>query len=604
MTIKLKIKRKLTQSDCGEELKTKAPNTSDFSAKAKVTKIASPTELPKTLAQLKDRLLEVPGLPAKQLRDLRSAVSGVGKAARLPLSQIPTDVCRLREILARAHPAQLNISRKRFSNIKSGLENAMIEAGLLPGKQQRAHSDAWVEFLKISTVDHQRWGVSRFATYCSEREIGPQDVSNHTLDEYQTHLALVSLQCDPAKATKDAGTNFNAIVRRAKLAWPLLNLCRNDKFRSRPLETYPQSLRSDLDCYLDRLSSTIDLDDDSDGPDEPLKATSLRNIRAHVRQLADAAVSAGYEPCEFKTLADLIRIPVLSASIKAIVARTGREASGTLLNILSTALNIGVHYVKLPPNQLALIKKKKAFVAKRSGYNNPHLTERNQRRLAQFADPANFKALVMLPERLMAVANREAGSPRAALDALAATAIAILLCCPMRAKNLASLDIKRHFIRRLNGKQILYRVHVSKDETKNRQDIDFDLSASVSDLITNYLEHHQPVIATDTSYVFPRGDGRHRDPGKLGELVEERIRKWLGLEVNMHLFRHLLAMKYLEAYPGEYESVRRMLCHAKIDTTTGYYAPLSNKAIQQKYHDGVLAEPLKPAAIKAKGKMI
>ena len=41
--------------------------------------------------------------------------------------------------------------------------------------------------------------------------------------------------------------------------------------------------------------------------------------------------------------------------------------------------------------------------------------------------------------------------------------------------------------------------------------------------------------------------------------------------MNPHLFRHVMAKIYLDANPGEYEVVRRVLAHRSIDTTTRYY---------------------------------
>lgn len=606
MTIKIKIKKKPVQAEPTPASSHQPSNVTNAKqavptpTKGEVVQFAKPVPLPKTLAQLRERITQSTRLTSQQIRDMRSAILSVGKATGRPLSQIPTDVPKLRDILTRVHPARMGISQKRFANIRSGLERAMIETGLLPSQAAREHSPAWRTFLALTTVKEQAWGLSRFAGFCSGRGIGPMDVGMPALDAYQAWLEVALVSCDPAKAARDAGKNFNAILRRAELDRPLLALRRTDRYQSRPLETYPQSFQDDLNRYIERLRNP-DLFDE-DGPDRPLKDMSVRNICAHVRQLADAAVLAGYDPDQFKGLADLVQISVLDGATKAIRTRTGQEFSGSLLNIITTARNIAVHYVKLPPKDLEQIAKAKAKIAKATGYNNPRLTEKNQARLAPFADGETFKQLVMLPLRLMAEANKDRGSPRAAMDAMASVAIAILLCCPMRAKNLASLDIQRHLIRRKEGKKILYGVHVSADETKNRQGIDFDLSESVSILLHEYLEIHHPVLATDTSFLFPRSDGRHRDPGKLGEMVEGRIWNWLGLEVNLHLFRHLTAMQYLEVYPGQYESVRRILCHAKIDTTTGYYAGLSNKAIQQQYHEGVLGEALKPVPAKAKGK--
>ena len=571
------------------------------SPKKLVLRLPKKQPKPATLSALKTRIAKHPALTEKQQRDMVSALNGVAKAAGLPLSQIPTDVGNLRRILREAHPVRMGISRKRFSNMKSLLVRAMTLVGLVtrpPGRE--AHSAAWTAFLGQTPVKHQAWGLSRFAAYCSSREITPGDVTKTTFLEYERWLCTYLIDGDPVEAAHSAAKNFNAIIRRAELDRPLLDLRCRDRYLARSLETYPQSFQVDFERYLERLTNP-DLFDET-GIDAALKPTTLRNIRAHVRQLADAAVTAGYPPESFTSLADLVQVHILKAATGVIRARTGQDFSGTLHNILSTARNIAVHYVQLPPADLEQIAKAKAKVAKGSGYNNPHLTEKNQARLGQFADGENFKRLVLLPDQLMASANKAKGSPRAALDAIAAVAIGILLCCPMRAKNLANLDIQKHLIPTKKGKKTLYGVHVPKVEVKNRQDIDSGLSEPVSALVRDYLAHHHPVLASNSTALFPRPDGKPREPDKLAELVEARIHKWLGLTVHMHLFRHIAAMQYLEAYPGQYESVRRMLGHAKIDTTTGFYSPLSNKAIQEKYHEAVLAKALQPTIGTSKGK--
>ena len=50
------------------------------------------------------------------------------------------------------------------------------------------------------------------------------------------------------------------------------------------------------------------------------------------------------------------------------------------------------------------------------------------------------------------------------------------------------------------------------------------------------------------------------------------VYKELGLRVNPHLFRHLCAFLFLKAHPGHYESVRQLLGHKNIQTTTNFYA--------------------------------
>lgn len=566
----------------------------------KVIKLAAaPPAKPRTLAQLHTAVGSMPGLTEAQRKAYRSAINTVAKIRGLPASQISADVGTIRGILQSAHPAQLGITRKRMANLKSDLKRAMECAGLIirpPGRE--AHSAEWRAFMKLTPVKQQAWGISRLAVYCSLRGIAPHEVTDAVLPEFRRWLDGFLIDRDPHEAAKSAGTNYNAIVKRAGLGWPLLDLRRRDRYLARPIDTYPASFKDDLDAYLESLANPDYFDD---GPDRALKPVTLRNIGAHMRQLADAAVTAGVMPEAFNTLSDLVRVEVIKRAIPVIQERTGKEFSGSVHNILSTALNIARHWARLPEEEIEQIAKAKARVAEGGGYNSPRLSMKNKTRLAAFEDEENYTRLLRLPEELMAEANKNKGSQRAALDAMAAVAMAILEALAIRAKNLAELDLERHVSVRKKGRKVLFSIFVPMAEVKNRADISGDLSEPASKLIREYLTHHHPVLApSGTTALFPRPDGRPRDPGKLGELVQQRIRTRLGLQVHAHLFRHIAAQGYLNVFPGEFESVRRLLGHAKMETTTGFYAPLSNKAIQAKYHGVVLSAAAKGLGKKGK----
>ena len=55
--------------------------------------------------------------------------------------------------------------------------------------------------------------------------------------------------------------------------------------------------------------------------------------------------------------------------------------------------------------------------------------------------------------------------------------------------------------------------------------------------------------------------------------------------MNLHLFRHFAGKLYLERHPGDYESVRRLLGHKKLDTTMTFYSVFDNKFAHGRYHD-------------------
>ena len=181
-------------------------------------------------------------------------------------------------------------------------------------------------------------------------------------------------------------------------------------------------------------------------------------------------------------------------------------------------------------------------------------------------------------------ADREEGPRRATLLAMRACAIAILLDCPMRAKNLAALDIDRNLIVTKAGKRRQYALHIPADEVKNRAPLDADLGLVTSALIRQYIDkHRQHALDVPSSALFPRRNGEPRAPSHLGEDLKKLVRKEIGLDINPHLYRHFAAKTILEARPGDYETARRVLGHAKMDTTTGFYAGFNTRAAYKLY---------------------
>jgi site-specific recombinase XerC len=76
--------------------------------------------------------------------------------------------------------------------------------------------------------------------------------------------------------------------------------------------------------------------------------------------------------------------------------------------------------------------------------------------------------------------------------------------------------------------------------------------------------------------------------GKLKERVQKTIKDRTGLDINPHLFRHLAAKIHLDQHPGEYETVRRVLGHRSIATTTSYYTGLEVTQALKHYDQTIL----------------
>ena len=187
-----------------------------------------------------------------------------------------------------------------------------------------------------------------------------------------------------------------------------------------------------------------------------------------------------------------------------------------------------------------------------------------------------------MPERIF---GRSSGKSKAYTTALAredALAIAILLICPVRVKNLAKIHLERNLHRPGDGCVFLV---FEDDEVKNQRHVEFELPRDVSRMIDRHLSSRVPELCpSGTPWLFPRRDGRGPiDPNQLSSRLAKRIRRETGLEVNAHLFRHLAVMVWLDANPGSYEAARRLLGHSELSHTLNMYSGLEVRAATQAF---------------------
>ena len=91
-----------------------------------------------------------------------------------------------------------------------------------------------------------------------------------------------------------------------------------------------------------------------------------------------------------------------------------------------------------------------------------------------------------------------------------------------------------------------------------------------------------------TSCLFP-GQGRgHKHEVTIRQQLCGAVFRHTGLTVNPHLYRHIAAFFYLQANPGDYETVRRLLGHKSVETTIMFYAEFERYPALRQYNDCIL----------------
>jgi integrase len=217
------------------------------------------------------------------------------------------------------------------------------------------------------------------------------------------------------------------------------------------------------------------------------------------------------------------------------------------------------------------------------------LTQTNRSRLRQLDDRANVAALLGLPSRLIDLAVRNPRSHAGALQAQAAVAIEILLMAPLRIGNLAELDLERHLIRPGRGNEL--HVVVEPEDVKNEEPLEYPLPPESIALIETYVtKFRERLAAPGCTALFPGRNGGVKSVNALRDLIARTVHRYTGMRMHPHLFRHAGAKLFLDANPGQYEVVRRVLAHRAIGTTTNFYCGLEVAPAVRHYDATILKQ--------------
>jgi site-specific recombinase XerD len=107
----------------------------------------------------------------------------------------------------------------------------------------------------------------------------------------------------------------------------------------------------------------------------------------------------------------------------------------------------------------------------------------------------------------------------------------------------------------------------------------------LTDLIDEYVHEFRPALlrGSNASWLFPGEAGKPKVAITFSLQITLRIQKAIGLRITVHQFRHAAAAIYLKHRPGDYETVRRLLGHRDIQTTTHFYCGLQTTQATEQF---------------------
>jgi integrase len=521
-------------------------------------------------------------LPERRKQDILAALNTAARALGKPPDRILAEPRRLLAQLQQVSPQPLGVSPRRWANILSLVRAALAQThAISTGRSIQRLSESW------STLYRQldRWQklkLSRFLRFCSARDIEPAMVTEATFAAFAAYVDD-ALLWNPDKiyaAVIDGWGKAQAAVPD----WPRLQITRPDR-RHRwtlPWSSFPSSLQQECNVYLDRLRGDDPLEE---AAFRPVRASTIKSREWLIRGFASALVLSGQDPTTISSLRDLVEIETFKKGLRYLIERSGGKATTAVRDFAWALKVIARHHLNLEPLHLD----KMTRIIRRLDVGSPGLTEKNRTRLRQLEDPQQASALLRLPLDLIEIAARNQKPHAGALQAQAAVAIEILLMAPLRLDNLARLDLEQNLVRPGRGPGM--HIVIERENVKNGESLDYPLPPPSVTLIERYLAEFRPRLASSRcTALFPgRGDGP-KSPNALREQITKTVHRHTGMQMNPHLFRHATAKLYLDANRGDYETVRRVLAHRSITTTTTFYTGLETGPAVRHFDETILKQ--------------
>lgn len=495
------------------------------------------------------------------------------------------------------------LSSSRWSNIRSDLTFVLRRYGApTRAPLRKTLSPAWSAIRDLlDEIERLRRGLSSFIHWCNRMGYAPTDVRDEVFAEFFDHLKNGTVKKKPKSTYQNACKLWNDAAGLFA-EWPQITVtvpCYR-KMISLPWDAFPNSFVQDIDDY-ERFMGSEDLTSEH-CVGVPRKASTLEHHRKQIRRWSSALIHDGFPLDELVDLSVLVRPNNFLRAMRYYVedwtnddpgdaASDNDQLKPSYFEMAATIVVVAKEYVRLNDDDLEVITQyRNRLKCRKKGF-----TIKNKDRLRPLLSPRNQLRFLSLADKLIKLAMQKGQTPRAALLYQKALVHELLLNAPMRFGNLVGLHIQRHIKRVENGRSVRVFITIPEFEVKNGEYLEYELPAHVVRLLDTYLEAYRPIlqIGEDAGWLFPGAkEGRHKHAVTLRGQLCNTVKKYTGLTVNPHFYRHVAAFFDLQKNPGDYESVRRLLAHKSVDTTMTFYAEFDTLAARRLYTDRILDRKL------------
>jgi integrase len=506
-------------------------------------------------------------------RDTASAFRTLGARLGVDLATVPATPAAVHALIGELTPGALGVSAKRLANLRSLVVRAVERFGM----RQRVVTGAvplapaWAALLARAAPKHYRHGLNRFAAYCSAVGIGTGEVSPQTLVGFHDALVAECFVKDPRRIMKHTIALWNYCMRNIE-GWPQVRLASpfTREPDTLPLEGFPASFRADVDRWITRMTEIDPLD--LEGPTRPLRPATVKSYVMLFRRFASALVRREVLPLEGITgLAVFFEGKHFEEGLRHFLPNP-KESNPYVHRVATKLVHVARHYVRVPEPELARLQ----ALALRLDPQRPRgMGRRNRDRLEQFDEAAVIRKFLSFPAAEKARGQACRNPIRRAKAMERALAISLLIHTGLRIQNLRTLRLDRNI--RWRARRVF--VELGSAETKNEIELTLDLPPDTVELLECFVAEHRSLLVGHAGpYLFPGKNGGPRSDRAMRVAISEPLKRHAGIEVNPHLFRHVISKIVVERNPEMYVAVSRRLGHKSINTTLGSYLGTETRA--------------------------
>ena len=541
-----------------------------------------------SLADLRIRIEAMHNLPLLRRRDMASAIRTLAGWFNLPEENIPASAKYIRAKLERVHAITSKISPRRIQNVRSLVLGAMREAGLSTklapyGAPLSADWQCMWDLLGNDT--YAKTELSRFMRFCSVQGLVPSAVSDAVSQAFLAAIDAESLIANPKTRHQSLCRIWNKMVdRHAAAGWPQIHLTvprYEQRLYQISAEHVSAAIATDIKAYLAHLQGT----DIFSGLAKPFRPASIIAVKGQLWRYLSALHHDGVDLRTAPSFDAVLTPEMFKRGMNWFLKRNGGTPSKHIGEIAWALRCYAVKY-RSPSPQIAAFF---AEVMPKLRQNQVRLSPKNQTAMRQFDDRTTVERFLLLPQGLWDKALAQARTvetrtPRkeAQLLVQSAVAIEILQFAPIRIENLNHLRLDQHLVRQ--GARL--RIVIPGSEVKNGQALDFLLLEATTARITRYIAEWRCLFLPKSNpYLFPGRNGQAKDKTALRNQIKKTLWDEAAITLTPHQFRHASAKIMLDARPGHYEVVRKLLGHKSMMTTYSHYAGAETQAAVELYAD-------------------